>query len=150
MINISRSIGIQAPISKVLDFLAVRGNVTQIWSSVPQTRQGAQPRTPGNTHYDWTYKKLGTRLDGWPDSMDHAIIGQLVTRSQTGLNSTITWTLKEEERQTLVTLQIQLELPTSWPGELNEQLVARASGTDLDTMLKNLKRRVEPEMAQTL
>lgn len=149
LINISRDVGIRAPVSKVLDCLAVRRHITQIWSNIPQTRQGTQSRMPRDPHYVWTYKKPDTHLDGWSDSKDDAIIGQLVTRSQTGLN-TVTWTRKEEERQTLVTLQIQLELPTSLPGELNEQLVARESGTDLDTMLKNLKRRVEPEMAQTL
>ena len=146
MINISRTIKIQAPIDKVFDCLGGPKTLPGVWFDLVELRN-IGPNTRLGIPHDPPSTTPGLPSEGKSNWSDQSLYGQFVARSQYGLNSTITWAFYVEGGATRVTLRMRYALPYSLLRTGKEQLLMQENERDVDALLENIKRRVERKMA---
>ena len=148
MISITRSIKIEAPIYDVIDCMGRPGRLETVHSNAAKMQDIQQPTSARDVPYDWRSKMPGMRLDGRSDPADHVLYGQLVTRSEKGPNSAITWSFAADGSATYVTLRIGYEIPPCLLNTGKQRDFVQDCEHDADAILQNMKVRVEVETAR--
>jgi uncharacterized membrane protein len=139
MATIRRSISIRAPVDRVFDYLADPTHLPEIWPSMVAIRN-VEPRENG-TSFDWDYKLLGMRIHGHSDPVELVRNQRLVTRSVKGIPNTFRWLFANKAGETEVALEVDYEVPVL--GRLAEGMVGRVHQREAETLLNNLKRKME-------
>ncbi|MBU0493591.1 MAG: SRPBCC family protein, partial [Chloroflexi bacterium] len=68
---------------------------------------------------------------------------RIVTQSTTGIANTFTWTYQSEDGGTRVTLEVAYTVPVPLLGKLAAALIVRQNEREAETLLANLKARME-------
>ena len=139
MAMIRRSISIRAPVDRVFDYVADPTHLPEIWPSLVDVRN-VEPHPNGNS-FDWDYKMLGMRIHGHSDPVELVRNERQVTRSNRGIPNTFRWNYTAHDGQTEVTLEVDYQAPVR--GRLAERIVGRLNEREAETLLANLKRRLE-------
>lgn len=139
MPTIHRSIRIHAPITRVFDYVADPTHLPEIWPSLVDVRN-VVPHTEGNS-FDWVYKLLGMRIRGHSEPVELVINERQVTRSERGIPNTFRWSYATRANDTEVTLDVDYTVPV--PGRMAERIVTRINERDAETLLANLKHKME-------
>lgn len=146
MIEINKDISIRTPARKISEFLIEPSNYPEIWSSMLEC-QGME-RAADGSHYlktRFVYKMAGVRVEGISDTLEFIPERSLVTKSSGGIDNTIRWTLEPNDSGTHVRVNMQYQVPIPVLGKLAEQVVARMNEREVQTMLENLKTRMESD-----
>ncbi len=139
MPTIRRSISIHAPVDRVFDYVADPTHLPEIWPSLV-TVKNVEPHAAGNS-FDWEYKLLGIKIRGHSDPVEQVKNERQVTRSVKGIPNTFRWLYAGHDGETEVALEVDYESPL--PGRFAERLVGRANEREAETLLANLKRKLE-------
>ena len=142
MATILKSIYIDAPVEKVFQYLDSPANLVEIWPSLMEVRD-IMVAPDGKSTYDWSYKMFGVRLDGTSEEISHIPDRHLSWKSRGGVDSIITWAFAEENHGTRVTLHGVYQVPIPVLGRLAEIFVVKQNEREVETILENLKARME-------
>ncbi len=142
MIKIHRKISIHAPVDKVFDFMDDPHNLPEVWPSMVEVRN-VTPAPAGGYNFDWVYKMAGIRIDGTTETIEHAPNERIVTQSKKGIDSKFTWKYRYEGNITEITVDTEYNIPIPLIGKLAEALIVKQNEHEADTLLDNLKNRME-------
>ncbi|MDI6696331.1 MAG: SRPBCC family protein [Anaerolineales bacterium] len=142
MAKIEKSIFINAPVEKVFAFMAKPENLPEIWPSLQEVRN-AQPLPNGGYSYDWSYKMAGLRFDGHAEWSEFIQNQRIVDKNESGIPSTFTWIYQPEDGGTRVSVSVDYTIPGAALGKLAEPIVHKMNEQEAETVLVNLKARME-------
>ena len=142
MEKLKKSIVIDAPVEKIFSYVRQPTNVPLFWPSLLEVRDVEQ-LPDGRYRYKWTYKMAGIRFEG--DTQDGEIIPnqRIVSENGGGIRSTITWTFHPEYGGTKVTFDAEYTVPIPVLGKLAEVIIVKQNAREAETLLSNLKDRME-------
>jgi uncharacterized membrane protein len=139
MATIRRSISIRAPVEQVFDYVADPTHLPEIWPSLVAVRN-VEAHANGKS-FDWDYKLMGIAFHGHSDPLEQVPNERQVTCSKNGIPSTFRWLYARRAELTEVTLEVDYQVPVL--GRLAERVVGRVNEREAETMLGNLKRKLE-------
>jgi hypothetical protein len=85
----------------------------------------------------------GMRLEGHTETTEFIHNQRTVTRNEGGIPSTFVWTYKPEDGGTRVTVNVDYTIPGAALGKLAEPVVHKMNEREGETLLANLKTRME-------
>jgi uncharacterized membrane protein len=145
MTKIKRDIHINAPVEKVFAYVSEPTNLPYLLTE-PFALENAKASVLGGYDYEWTYKAPDSHLEGILKVIEFLTNRQIVMKSIKDIEGVVTWifdTAGEDEEDTDLTLDLDLEVPASLLDGYDEKAVVEA----MDALLKEIKSRVESEVA---
>jgi uncharacterized membrane protein len=142
MAKLQKSITINAPVEKVFAYLSDPKNLPEIWPSMIEVKD-VQPATGGGYNFSWVYKMAGMRFDGASETTEEIPNERTVTESTKGIESRFVWTYKPENGGTNLMVDIEYKVPVPLLGKLAEAFIIKQNAQEADTLLSNLKARME-------
>ncbi len=148
MATIKNSIFINAPVEKVFAYVQNPTNMLEIWPSMVDIRN-VKDLGGGKLTYDWTYKMGGMKMDGSSEVLECVPNERLVTIGKGGIESKFIWTFKPVQNGTQMDTNVEYTVPVPVLGRLAEGLIIKQNERESETLLNNLKARMEtPEPAK--
>lgn len=142
MSKIEKSLLINAPVEKVFDFMSKPENLPQIWPSLQEVRN-VQPLPNGGYTYDFTYKMTGFRVEGHAEWIEFIKNQRIVDQAKSEIPSTFAWSYQTENGGTRVSLKVDYTVPGAILSKLAEPIIHKMNEHEADTVLANLKARME-------
>ncbi len=148
MEKVRKSIQIRAPVAQVFDHLSKPANLLEIWPSMIEVKNEVVQASGAHT-FDWTYKMAGVRFHGRCETVEVEPNRLRVDHNESGIPSTFRWEYQGADGTTEVLLDIEYELPFALLGRIAAPFVRRLNEREAETLLENLKERMEgrPEIA---
>jgi len=142
MEKIRKSIAIESAPSKVFDYLTEPAHYLEIWPSMVEV---SNPKTsPDGAHsFDWIYKMAGMRFHGHSETVEVERPRFRKVRNASGIPSTFQWTFAPRGSMTDLTLEVDYEIPGALLGKLAAPFLRRLNEREAETLLENLKGRLE-------
>jgi carbon monoxide dehydrogenase subunit G len=142
MTKLTKTINIEAPVDKVFDVIIEPTNLIEVWPSLVETHD--IERLPnGGTKFNWKYKMAGMTFDGISEDIEVIDGKRVFSKTEGGIPGTVTWTTEQEEQGTKVTFETDYIIPVPVLGKLAENIVVKANEREINTLLENLKDRLE-------
>jgi ligand-binding SRPBCC domain-containing protein len=142
MATLKNSIVIHAPVEKVFAYMDEPTNLLEIWPSMVDIRN-VKEIGGGKKTYDWTYKMAGMKLDGSSEVLEYVLNQRTVVAGRGGIESKFVWTYTPVENGTQVTSQVEYKVPVPVLGKLAESIIVKQNEREAETLLANLKARME-------
>ena len=142
MATIKKSIKINAPVEKVFEYANKPENLPEIWPSLIEVKS-IKELPNGGYSFDFVYKMAGMRFTGSSEDTEVVPNERTVTISTGGAESTITWTYEPEDGGTKLTTLAEYKIPVPLLGKLAEAFIVKMNENEGDTVLANLKARME-------
>ncbi|BDG01342.1 SRPBCC family protein [Anaeromyxobacter oryzae] len=142
MERIEKSVSIQAPVARAFEYLTEPAHLLAIWPSLVETTN-AVVRADGGHTFDWKYKMAGLPFHGRAATIEIARDRRRVDRNEGGIPSIFTWTFAPRDGGVEVALAIEYELPVPVFGRLAAPFLRRVNEREAETLLRNLKERLE-------
>jgi ribosome-associated toxin RatA of RatAB toxin-antitoxin module len=143
MPKIERSITINAPVSKVFDYIA-DPKLTPEWlpgmietKDINQTEDGI-----GSTH-NWVYKMSGMSFEGKNITDEFIQDKKIVTRSEGSIKTLWNWNFELQDNKTKINLSVEYTIPMPVLGKLAEAIVLKQNEREADLALANIKAKME-------
>lgn len=146
MAKFHKTLTINAPVNKVFTFMDDPRNLAGIWPSLVEVRDVKESQM-GGYDYAWTYKMAGARIDGASVVTEYEANHRIVTRSKSGIENQISWTLEAADGGTRFTADAEYKVPVPLLGKLAEAVIVKQNDREFDTVCENLKNRMEMETA---
>lgn len=140
MATIESKIFINAPIDKVFEYTKPE-NLPEIWPSLVEVKNIKQLPNGGYS-WDWKYKMAGINFNGSSEHVEYVSNDHTVAKS-TGIDSTITWSYESENGGTRMTAHTEYQIPVPLLGKVAEKFIVKMNENESDTILANLKARLE-------
>jgi uncharacterized protein YndB with AHSA1/START domain len=144
MATIKKTIVIHAPLEKVFGYLTEPTNLPDIWPSMVEVKD-IQQLPNGGTSFQWVYKMAGMRFEGVNQTTEYIANQRVVTKNETGIPSTFTWTYQPEQGGTKLTMETTYTMPVPLLGKLAEAAIVKLNEHEAETLLANLKAKMEAE-----
>ena len=142
MAKAEKSITINAPVEKVFAFIDEHANIPQIWPSLVEVTDIKS--LPNGGYSDrFVYKMAGIRLEGTSEAIEYVANQRTVTENKGGIEGTVTWTYETEDGGTKVTFEVEYTVPVPVLGKLAESLIVKLNEREAETLLANVKDRME-------
>jgi uncharacterized membrane protein len=141
MATVKSSIFINAPVEKVFDYMKPE-NLPEIWPSLVEVKN-IKELPNGGYSYDFVYKMAGMRLTGYSEDTEFVPNERIVSISTGGIERTFTWTYEPEGGGTKVTALAEYKIPLPLLGKVAEAFIVKMNENEGDTILANLKARLE-------
>lgn len=142
MAKIEKSIFINAPVEKVFTFMAEPKNLPEIWPSLLEVKD-VESLPNGGSCYNWVYKLAGMRIEGHAEWIEFVPNQRIVDKNESGIPSTFVYAYQPEDGGTRVTVQAEYTIPGAILGKLAEPFIVKMNENEADTVLANLKARME-------
>lgn len=142
MVNVTKTVTINGPVEKVFSYLEEPTNIPEVWPSLVEVKD-VQRLPQGGTNFRWTYKMAGMRFEGATETVEYAANHHTVAKSKGGIESTIKWTFQPEAGGTRVTFNADYTVPLPLLGKLAEAFIVKQNEQEAETILANLKSRME-------
>lgn len=142
MPTIRKTIAIEAPVDRVFQYVADPRHLPEIWPNLVEV-SNVTPHTDGGNGFDWVYRMIGVKIRGHSEDVEVVRNARVVSRSQAGIPNTFRWLYDDKGDATQVTLEVDYEVPTPVIGRLLRPIVGRMNERDAETLLRNLKLRME-------
>jgi uncharacterized membrane protein len=140
MASIKSSITINAPVDKVFEYTKPE-NLPEIWPSLVEVKN-VKELAGGGYSWDWKYKMAGVNFNGSSEHVEFVENERTVSKS-TGIESTITWSYEAVAGGTLMTAETEYQIPVPLLGKVAEAFVTKVNENESETILANLKARLE-------
>ncbi len=144
MAKVQKQILIHAPVDKVFAFMNDPRNLPQIWPSMVEVKH-ALLNSIGGYDFEWVYKMGGMQFHGESKTTEYVPNQRTVTESAKGIDSRFVWDYKAEGHNTRLTVEVEYKVPIPLIGKLAETIIVRQNEHEAETMLNNLKDRMEIE-----
>jgi carbon monoxide dehydrogenase subunit G len=142
MEKFKRQTYIDAEPAKIFGWLNDPRHMLEIWPSMVD-ETNVEVQADGRHSFDWTYKMAGMKFHGHCDTTEIERDRKRVDHNKSGIPSTFRWTFVPQGRGTDVTLEIEYEIPGKLLGHLAAPIVRRLNERDGNTLVENLKERME-------
>ena len=142
MVKTEKSIFINAPVEKVFAFMTEPKNHPEIWPSLLEVKD-VESLPNGGYSYNWVYKMAGIRIEGHAEWIEFVPNQRIVDKNESGIPSTFVYTYQPEDGGTRVTVNVEYTLPGAVLGKLAEPFIVKVNENEGDTVLANLKARME-------
>ena len=142
MAEIKRSISINAPVEKVFAHIDDPVNFLEVWPSMVEIKDVEELPT-GGRKFNWVYKMLGVRLEGTSETTEYVANQRIVTTGTGGVETTFVWDFLPEGEGTKLNVSIEYTVPVPVLGKLAEGLIVKLNEREADTLVANLKDRLE-------
>jgi len=142
MSKLEKTITIHAPAEKIFTYIVKPIDLLEIWPSMIDIKNVKKLPNGGN-HFHWVYKMAGMRLEGDSDDIEFVADKHLVSQTKGGVESTITWDLQQKNGDTTVTFDAEYKVPLPLLGKLAEAFIVKQNEHEAETILANLKDRME-------
>jgi uncharacterized membrane protein len=140
MASIKSSITINAPVEKVFKY-AKPENLPEVWPSLVEV-SNVKELPGGGYSWDWKYKMAGMKFNGSSEHVEYVENERTVSKS-TGIESTITWSYESVGGGTKMTSETEYKIPIPLLGKVAEAFVTKVNENESETILVNLKARLE-------
>jgi uncharacterized membrane protein len=140
--RVERAIVINAPVEQIFAFVSDPANLPSVWPALEQTTN-VTPEANGGSSSDYVYTMGGMRFSGHTESVEFVPNARIVTRSKSGIENTLTWSFMPEGDGTRVTFLAEYTVPVPLLGKLAEVLLVRQNEQQGETVLANLKAKME-------
>jgi uncharacterized membrane protein len=142
MAKIRREILINAPVEKVFEYHSNPMNEPEYWPSMIEVKD-IEEQPGGGQKYKWVYKMAGIRLEGSTETTEFVENERIVTKGSGGVESTFVYEYKPEGEGTRVTMEVEYVVPVPVLGKLAEAFILKVNEREADTVMGNLKDRLE-------
>ena len=139
MAKITRDILINAPVAKVFEYHSNPMNQPEYWPSMLEVKDVEEEERT----YNWVYKMAGIRLEGTTETTEFVENERIVTKSTGGVESTFVYEYMPEGDGTRLKMEVEYTVPVPVLGKLAEAFILKANEREADTVLGNLKDRLE-------
>ena len=136
------SVFIKAPVDKVFSYTENPANMPDFWLSLQECTDIKRLPSGGFT-YSWVYKMSGMRFKGTARTTEYVANRRVVNVTKGGIPSVQTWTFEPEPGGTKVTFAAEYTVPIPLLGKMAEALIVKMNQREADTLLANLKDRME-------
>lgn len=143
MERIEKSIVINAPVEKVFTFMAEPSHLPEIWPSMVEVKDIKQTEAHVGTSYRWMYKMAGMRFEGTSETTEYRENQRVIVENKSGIPSKFTWTYEPQGAGTKLTVNAEYTIPMPLLGKLAEPIIAKQNEREAETLLANLKVRME-------
>ena len=140
MASIKSSITINAPVDKVFEYTKPE-NLPEIWPSLVEVKN-VKELPGGGYSWDWKYKMAGMNFSGSSEHVEFVENERTVSKS-TGIESTITWSYEAVAGGTKMTAETEYKIPVPLLGKVAEAFITKVNENESETILANLKARLE-------
>ena len=140
MASIKSSITINAPVEKVFEYTKPE-NLPEVWPSLVEVKN-VKELPNGGYSWDWVYKMAGVNFYGSSKHVEFVDNVRTVSQS-TGIESTITWSYEPEGSGTKMTTETEYKIPVPLLGKVAEAFIVKMNENESETILANLKARLE-------
>lgn len=142
MKKIENSIRIQAPVSRVNDYVTQPEHFLEIWPSMVEVSN--VQRTPDGAHsFDWLYKMAGMHFRGHSETKKLDQNRSIEVHNSGGIPSVFRWSFEGHDDTTTVKLEVEYEIPVPLLGRLGEAFLVKLNERENQTVFDNLKARLE-------
>lgn len=142
MVKFTRSILINAPVEKLFDYMDDPNNLPAIWPNMVEVSD--VKRLPnGGAHYNYVYKMAGIRMEGISDDIEWVKNVRTISKSSGGIDSLATVEFEPAAQGTKVNVISEFTVPVPLVGKLAEAIIVKMSEQDAESLLANLKTRME-------
>ena len=133
---------IDAPLVEIYNFVSQPGNLPQIW---PNLLWIAEEKILSNGGYSfrWKYKLSGVTLTGRGECINLVPNLWLISKTHGGLESTHTWTFRDNHHGTRVTLTIDYQLPSRFLNRVAAATMLDSNEKEVELILDNLRKKFE-------
>jgi uncharacterized membrane protein len=142
MAKLEKTITIDASVEKVFAFMSEPTNLPEIWPSMVEVRN-VEPLASGGYNFGWVYKMAGMQIEGASETTEYIPDQRTVTRSTKGIQSQFIWAFAAEGGGTRLTVSIEYTVPVPVLGKLAEAVIVKQNEQEAETLLANLKARME-------
>lgn len=147
MASVKRDIYVEAPLEVVFNLVADTPQLVAVWPSLQAINNFTRDEN-GMATFDFVYQMAGFRFKGRNHDVEFIPNERIVTKSLTGLDSTITWEMVPERRGTRIFFQGEYRVPIPLIGWIAENIIVSLNELDVDLLMTNLKRRAERQRRQ--
>lgn len=142
MQRVKKSITINAPVDKVFEYATDQTNMPEIWPSMVDVK--ILERLPnGGTKSQYVYKMAGMRFEGISIDTEFIPNQRTVSKTEGGIDSEIVWEYQSEGEATKITIETEYSIPIPLIGKLAEAFIVKQNENEAETILANLKARME-------
>jgi uncharacterized protein YndB with AHSA1/START domain len=142
VVTFEKSIAIKVPPEQVFEYFVEPTHLPEIWPSLVEVKQ-IEKLPAGGYRYHWLYKMAGQKFEGETKTVEIVPNEKIVEEARGGLESTFQWLFKPENGGTKMTVRAEYELPRSLLARLKEPFVRKLNEHEAETVLVNLKERLE-------
>lgn len=142
MAKIRKSVRLNAPVDQVFDYITHPENLPEIWPSMVEV-SNVKRKSDGAHSFDWVYKMAGVRFKGHAESIEIETNARSVVKNERGIPSTFHWTFEGANGGTRVTMEVEYTIPGKLLDKLVAPLVERLNDREAESVLENLKTRLE-------
>jgi uncharacterized membrane protein len=142
MSKLEKTITIHAPAEKIFGYISKPTDLPEIWPSMVEVKD-VKELPNGGHHFHWVYKMAGMRFEGDTDDVEYVANERIVSKSMGGIESTIAWKFQPKNGDTLVTVDVDYHVPIPLLGKLAEAFIVKQNEHEAETILSNLKDRME-------
>jgi uncharacterized membrane protein len=142
MAKIKKFVSINAPLDRVYEYVTHPENLPEIWPSMIEV-SNVQRKPDGSHSFDWVYKMAGIHFNGHANTIEVEMNKRVVVKNEKGIPSTFYWTYSGENGGTRVTMEVDYTLPGRVLDKLAEPFLHRLNEREAETVLENLKSRME-------
>lgn len=142
MATAKSSISINAPVEKVFEYINVPTNLPEIWPSMIEVKDVQRLPNGGNS-FGWVYKMAGMRFEGISEDTEVVPNQRVVSKTEGGIESKVTWITQQEDGGTNVTIEAEYTVPVPLLGKLAEAIIVKLNENEGEAILANLKARME-------
>jgi uncharacterized protein YndB with AHSA1/START domain len=142
MAKVEKTITINAPVEKVFSYVEEPTNLLEYWPSMVEVKD-VEPLPNGGTKFRWVYKMGGVHLEGTSEATEYVVNQRTVTENKGGIEGTVTWTYETQDGGTKVTFEAKYTVPVPVLGKLAESLIVKLNEREAETLLANVKDRME-------
>ena len=142
MVAIEKSIVVDAPPEKVFEYMSDPRHLPEIWPSMVEVKDVADLPNGGH-RYHWIYKMAGVRLEGDSETVEFEPDKHIVEKNTGQIPSAFDWTFSLENGSTRLKTKVEYEIPETLLGKLTKPFIVKLNEREAESVLSNLKDRVE-------
>ena len=142
MTKVEKTITVNAPAEKIYNYVGKVENLPEIWPSLVEVMDVESLPNGGNRNR-WAYKMAGMRLEGSSEDTERVPNERIVSKTKGGIESIQTWTFRSDGGGTKVSFVVEYNVPVPVLGKLAEVIIVKMNDREADTLLANLKLRME-------
>lgn len=140
MAQIKRSIKINAPLSKVFDYVTKPDNWPKYVTSLVDVRNVSADLPEAGTTFEWTYRMLGINNDGTGKVSEYEKNRKFAIEMEGSFPIRETYTFQGDEHSTELVFDIQYDVPGKVLGVIADKLVVeRLNAREADAVLNKVK-----------
>jgi len=137
-----KSIFINAPVEKVFAYVEDPSNLPEVWPSMVEVKNIISD-ADGKKNYDWTYKMAGLSINGHSETLEYEANKRIVVYNPKGIESKFTWDYISEGDGTRINVEVEYNIPLPVLGKLAESIIVKQNEKEADTLLANVKAKME-------